>query len=62
MPLLDLFEHRGLSTAWMGPPITRAPATIKPYLAKAHILQIASNDIKKLTVDVQPDQIVAAAS
>jgi hypothetical protein len=32
----------------------RDPAAIKPYLAKAASVQINPNDIKKLTVDVQP--------
>lgn len=32
----------------------RSPAVIKPYLAKAQSLQIAPNDRKKLTVEVQP--------
>lgn len=31
----------------------RDPAVLKPYLAKAQFLQIAPNDVKKLTVDVQ---------
>ena len=32
----------------------RNPAVIKPYLLKAQSVEIDPNDIKKLTVDVQP--------